>query len=196
MKIFKFTALAMAAVLALTPAIGCKHNVKSESSAGKYADHPEVGEIKVTANVSQEAEANETGFTLNKVIDAGAQGENGEHYYYLDVTIRNTTDQEYTLGRLNNFYLILKDGTELSSDVRTELYALNYLTGRYCKSPFTVPANGTFSGIVSGFVLSPDKTDFTIGFFPTRADVDDKKNVILVPVTPSDIVPITDDLKK
>jgi len=197
MKIFRFTALAMAAVLALTPAVGCRHDIKSSSSnATKYADHPEIGEIKVTANVNQEAEANETFFTLNKVIDAGAQTENGEHYYYLDITIRNNTDTAYELTRLNNFYLLFSDGTELSSAVRAELYAINNFSDKYRKSPFTIPANGTFTGVVSGFVLTPDKTDFTVGFFPTRENTEDKKNVILVPVTASDIVPITDDLKK
>jgi len=197
MKIFKFTALAMAAVLALTPAVGCKHDIKeSSSNTAKYADHPEVGEVKVTANVNQEAEANETGFTLNKVIDAGAQTENGEHYYYLDVTIRNTTDTAYELTRLNNFYILFDDGQELSSAVRAELYAINNFTDKYCKSPFTIPANGTFTGVVSGFVLAPDQTNFTVGFFPTRENTDDKKNVILVPVTAADIVPITSELKK
>lgn len=196
MKIFKLTALTLAAVLALAPSAGCKHNIKSSSDTTKYADHAEIGATKVNASVSQEAEANETVFTLNKVIDAGAQTEEGNHYVYLDVTIRNNTSTEYELTRLNNFYLILSDGTEVSSAVRAELYAINNFTDKYSKSPFTIPANGSFSGIISGFVLSPDQKSFTVGFFPTRENTEDKASVILVPVTADDIVPITDELKK
>ncbi|MBR4627810.1 MAG: DUF4352 domain-containing protein [Ruminococcus sp.] len=196
MKYCKLTALILAAALALAPAAGCKHEKISSSDTTKYADNPDVGAVKINASLDEKVTANETEFSVNRVIDAGAQTENGEHYVYLDVTVRNTTATEYELSRLNNFYIVLPDGTEVSSAVRTELYAINNFSDQYKKSPFTVPAGGTFSGIIGGYVLREDQFDFTIGFFPTRENTEDKKNVILIPIKSSDIVPLPDELKK
>ncbi len=193
MKIFKFTAFVLAAALALAPAAGCKHDIKSSSETVKNND---ISATVVSAEIAQEIDVNDTIFTLNRVIDAGAQTEDGGHYIYLDITVKNVTPNEYTLSTLNNFYITLPDGSEISSAVRTQLYAKNNFTDKYFGSPFTVPANSTFTGVIGGFVLAEGQNEFTLGFFPTREERNDKSNVIKVQVTASDIVQLPDDLKK
>ena len=180
----------------LTAAAGCEHDVISSSSQ-PVTQVKAIEEVTVVkAAMSEEKIANETSFTLNRVIDAGAQTENNEHYIYLDITVKNPTPTEYELTMLNNFYLTLKDGTELSSAVRTQLYAINNLSDKFVKSPFTVPANGEFSGIVGGFSVPEGTNEFTVGFFPTKEDDNNKSNLFQVEVKPSDIIQLPAELQK
>ena len=169
MKIPRTKALILAAVLALAPAAGCKHDTASSKSQTQ---------------------------SVTNSVDAGALSENNEHYIYLDVKIKNPTSTEYELSTLNNFFLILNDGTELSSAVRTQLYAVSNFSDLYSGSPFTVPANGEFSGIIGGFTVPDGTNGFTVGFFPTRDDANNKTNLIKVEVKPSDIISLPDELKK
>ena len=196
MRSFRTKAFILAAVLALTPAVGCKHDVKS-SSSNSIQRVTNVDEMNIVdAAMTEEKAANETLFTLNRVIDAGIQTENNEHYIYLDINIKNPTDKEYELSTLNNFFLELTDGTQLSSAVRTQLYAVNNFSDKYSGSPFTVPASGEFKGIIGGFTVPDGTNQFTIGFFPTKEDENNKTNLFRVKVNPTDIISVPEELKK
>lgn len=192
MKILKKTLLTISAAMLLLTAVGCKKDKISSSSV----KDPNIGANEIKVEMSQEADANDTVFSLNSVIDAGAQTENGEHYIYLDVTIKNSSDTAYSLSTLNNFYLIMPDKSEVYGHIRTQLYALNNFSDKYFGSPFDVPANGEFRGIIGGFVLPEGQNTFTVGFFPTKEVDTDKYNVIKIDVDASKIVPISGDLLK
>ena len=198
MRFMKITAVAAALLLVVAPVTSCQKDKGSSSSSFvlRHAEGENVAKQIATADVAQEVNANQTLFTLNKIYDAGVQTEEGEHYLYLDVTIKNDTSVEYTLSTLNNFYIVYPDDTEYSGNIRTQLYAINNLSDKYFGSPFTVSANSTFNGVVGGFCLKDFPDEFTVGFFPTREDRDNKEELIKVKVTKNDIVPLPDELKK
>lgn len=141
---------------------------------------------EVSVNPAEEANANDTGFRLNRIIDSGQTSDSGEPYIYLDVTISNHTDKSYDLNVLNNFYILLTNEDEVHFDVRTQLYGTKNINN-YVASPFNIPANGEFSGIIGGFILPKDSQDFTVCFFPTQDDANNKSNVIKVNVNAQNI---------
>ena len=197
MRKYKFAAMILAAAMALTAAVGCSDKPgKSESSSRSQYKISDDGtleglaDVEIMAELNQEADANQTGFTLNSVIDSGMRTDSGERYIYLDVTINNSTDKEYDLSVLNNFYVLFADGTETHYDVRTQLYATKNLDN-YFVSPFTVPASGKFSGIVGGFLVGSEINEFTVCFFPTLDEARDKSNVVKVKVANDNIKKLT-----
>lgn len=192
MKILKRTLLTLSAAMLLFTAVGCKKDKVSSSNA----KDPSIGANEIKVEMSQEADANDTVFSLNSVIDAGAQTEEGEHYIYLDVTIKNNSDTAYSLSTLNNFYLIMPDKTEVYGHIRTQLYATSNFNDKYFGSPFDIPANGEFRGVIGGFVLPEGQKNFTVGFFPTKEVDTNKYDVIKIEVDSSKIVTVPSDLLK
>lgn len=197
MRKYKIAALILCAAMALTAAAGCSDSNSSSRSVSKESQQTEINtnnegraDHEVSAAVSEKASANKTGFTLNRVIDAGTHNDKNERYLYLDITIDNTTDKEYDLSILNNFYLLLSDGSEIHYHVGSQLYATNNLDG-YVPSPFSVPASGQFNGIVGGFAVGDDVKDFTVCFFPTLNDPNKTPDVIKVNVAESDVFVLT-----
>ncbi|MBO7396322.1 MAG: DUF4352 domain-containing protein [Ruminococcus sp.] len=196
MRKYKLTALLLCAAMAISAASGCSDDTGSRSmsvtsqSTTVNQNNEGRADHEVSAAVSEKASANKTGFTLNRVIDAGNRNEKNERFIYLDVTIDNTTDKEYELNILNNFYLLLSDGSEIHYHVGSQLYATNNLDG-YIPSPFTVPASGQFSGIIGGFAVGEDVKDFTVCFFPTLNEPDKTPDVIKVDIAESDITVLT-----
>lgn len=185
MKKNKFISFALLAVMALS--VGCSNgttvsntstNSPSSSSADSNLSLEGIAQNEISVNIAEEANINDTIFKLNRVIDSGTADENGNPYVYLDVTISNATDKEYDLSVLNNFYL-LAGGNEIHFDIKTQIYATKNIEN-YSASPFTVPANGGFSGIIGGFVLPKDTQEFTVCFFPTQDDKSNKSNVVKV----------------
>lgn len=193
MRRYKITALLLCAAMAITAAVGCSDNSSSRSmsltSQETTINQNNEGRAdnEVSVAISEKANANQTDFTLNKVIDAGTHNDKNERYIYLDITIDNPTDKAYDLSMLNNFYLLLNDGSEIHYHVGSQLYATNNITG-YIPSPFSVPANGKFEGIVGGFAVADDINDFTVCFFPTLNDPKNTPDVIKVKITSNDIV--------
>ena len=214
MRKLQLTALLLCAAMAL-PAAGCGSKSSSSDSSETVAerianggdepgeaptnvyqndsDHYGVNEEVVDMN--QEADQNDTMFTLNKVYSITPEGNDSEKYIYFDVTIKNNTDKAYTLNILNNFYLIYPDGNEKYGDIKTELYANSHFNS-FNPSPFEIPANGELSGIVGGFAVSPQVEEFTVGFFPTQEDINNKENVIKVNVSADEIIADPDDILK
>ncbi|MCM1132231.1 MAG: hypothetical protein NC340_02045 [Ruminococcus flavefaciens] len=190
MKKNKFISLALLAVMVLS--VGCSDgstvsntstvSPSQSSGSGNALSLEGIADNEVSANVSEDATANDTTFRLNRVIDSGKTDDSGNPYIYLDVNISNSTATEYELSVLNNFYVLLADNSEIHFDIKTQLHATNNIEN-YSASPFAVPANGEFSGIIGGFVLPKDTQDFTVCFFPTQDNKSDKSNVVKVSVS-------------
>lgn len=193
MKKNKFTAIALLAVMALS--VGCSDgttvsNTSSSStsqSSGEALPLEGIAQNEITANISEDAAANDTVFRLNRVINSGKTDDSGNPYIYLDVNISNATGTEYELSVLNNFYVLLADKSEVHFDIKTQLYAANNIEN-YSASPFAVPANSDFSGIIGGFIIPKDAQDFTVCFFPTKENKSDKANVVKVSVSAQNMV--------
>lgn len=195
MKKNKIISFALLAIMALS--VGCSDgstvsntSPSSSQSSGNALSLEGIAQNEITVNVSENANANDTTFRLNRVINSGKTDDNGNPYIYLDVNISNATDKEYELSVLNNLYVLLADNSEVHFDIKTQLYATNNIEN-YSASPFTVPANGDFSGIIGGFVLPKDTQNFTVCFFPTQDNKSDKTNVVKVSVSAQNIDTLT-----
>lgn len=195
MKNHKLISFALLAVISLS-VTGCSNNKNnsvsnpsSESSMNftEYSKSDGIADNEISVALTEEADVNQTVFKLNRVIDSGNKSDNGDPYVYLDVTISNSTDKEYDLSILNNFYLLLPDSQEIHFDVRTQLYGTKNIQN-YSASPFTIPANSEFSGIIGGFILPQNTQNFTVCFFPTQDNANDKTSVVKVNVSATDIV--------
>lgn len=195
MKKHKTILLAFLTALMLSATASCSGNttVSSPESSGTgnvVTNEPNknngIAVNEISAGLSEEANANDTGFRLNRVIDSGQTSDSGEPYIYFDITISNSTDKSYDLNVLNNFYILLANGDEVHFDVRTQLYGTKNISN-YVSSPFNIPANSEFSGIVGGFILPKDSQDFTVCFFPTQDDANNKSNVIKINISSQNI---------
>ena len=188
MKKYRIIPLILAAVMAAAPLSSCS-NGKENSSSSQVAVNKQDGLAKteIKAEISEVTLSNDTSFKLNNVIDYGKTDDDGNRFLYLDVTITNNTAKEYELNILNNFYILYPDGEEVHFDVRTQLYGQNNMEN-YIPNPFKLTAKGEISGIIGGFIIPPDKNNFTVCFFPTQDVSTDKESVIKVEVTADNIV--------
>lgn len=204
MKKFRITALLLTAMLAATATVGCGKKNKTNTnddiifaendSQISPVDISSIGKNNVSVALSEEANENETLFKLNNVYVTDVLSD-GVKFVYFDVTIHNSTGTEYTLSTLNNFYLE-SNGEKIYSSVRTQLYARNnFKEGVFAIDPFTVPAYGDFSGVIGGIIVNEDCNEFTVGFYPTKQDINDKETVITVNVTPDSIKNASELLK-
>lgn len=190
MKKNKIISIALLAVMALSVTAGCSDgtnvsntSINSQSSSGSESmlSLEGIAQNEISVNPAEDANANDTTFRLNRVINSDAASDDGNSYIYLDVTIANSTDNSYDLSVLNNFY-ILADDSEIHFDIKTQLHAAKNIEN-YSASPFTIPANGEFSGIVGGFIIPKDTQNLTVCFFPTQDDKSNKSNVIKVSIS-------------
>ena len=139
MKKHKFISFALLAVISLS-VTGCSDNKNgsvSNSSAESSMNFAEnlksdgIADNEISVAINEEADVNQTVFKLNRIIDSGTKSDSGDPYIYLDVTISNSTDKEYDLSVLNNFYLLMPDSQEIHFDVRTQLYTSSERSGFY-----------------------------------------------------------------
>lgn len=219
MKSSKISVLLLCAAMALSTSVGCEKNdskskdSNSGSSAVVTEDYTNPGyedttknvpqnstlnpnnEVKqISAGINEEAGANDTLFKLNSVVETEIV-EDGMKYIYLNVDISNSTDEDYTLSALNNFYLLHGQNIVEISDLVTLFYARNNFQNiSVNQDPITVPANGTFSGFLCGFEVPGDMYDFTVGFYPTKNDSLNKSTAIEVKITKDDIKKISDGM--
>lgn len=202
MKKLKISSLLLCLAMAMSVSAGCGDNKSSKTD--KYNNpgneeatknipqemtiNPNLGGNQISADIDEEADANDTIFKLNSVLDAGIQGSNGKKYIYLNVDITNNTDEDYSLSSLNNFYLLHDYNVMETSDLSTMFYAKNNLKDiEISQDPIIVPANGKFSGYISGFEVDADLDSFIVGFYPTKNDTSNKQTVIEINVTAEDI---------
>ena len=212
MKTSKLYAFLFAAAVMASAAAGCSdsNSDKNEPAAQPAAtvatenlealeppvEHGPAGENQVEAEIGAEVNANDTGFTLNGVIDGG-HNDDGTKCLYFDITLRNETDTAYTLSTLNNFYIIDGNGEEIYSDVRSQLYAnKNFNPEKYFADPFDIPSNGQFSGVIGGYTVDQGLNEFTLCFFPTGNDPRAKETVFQYHITEADIKAADSSLKK
>lgn len=188
MKKYRIIPLILAAVMAAAPLSSCSKGKDNSSSSQVVVNKQDgLAKTEIKAEISEVTLSNDTSFKLNNVIDYGKTDDDGNRFLYLDVTITNNTDKEYELNILNNFYVLYPDGEEAHFDIRTQLYAQNNID-EYITNPFKLTANGELSGIIGGFIIPPDKNDFTVCFFPTQDVLTDKESVIKVNVTADNII--------
>ena len=190
-------AVLIAAALATAAFAGCSD--RNDSSSSNSITRPRTGENipsetepvgtnVINGELGKEITAKDTAFTLNSVVST-INSETGEHFIYMDITLRNSMSKEYTLSTLNNFYIELPDGSEVYSDVRTQLYAKQHFNdSKYYTDPFNIPSNGQFSGLIGGIVLVGEIKDFKLCFYPTEDDARAKGTVIKYDITASDII--------
>lgn len=199
MNKFRIYALLSAGMLTLSCAVGCgdKTQVSSvnenkyASVIEDYADDPEIGKEQIDVTFNEQASHNDTDFQLHRVIDSGRVLD-GKKYIYLDVTIKNNSDTEYSVNALNNFYLILNDGYEVMADIRADLYAKQHINGY--EQLLKIGAGEEFKGYV-GFCVDEAVEEFTMCFFATGLS-NDKSSVIKCVVKPEDIIPAPDGFIK
>lgn len=185
MKKCKIISLVLAAVLAGTAAVSCSsENKDSSSTPNMVSNNEDLHDKEISISMAEEANENDTSFKLNKVLEYS--GKDGR-YIYLDVSVTNAADKNYEMNCLNNFYILLGDGSEVHFDIRTQVNASQTVDG-YVENPFEIPANGEFSGVIGGFIIPGDVTDFTVCFFPTLDDMSNKTSVVKVKVDGSGIV--------
>lgn len=194
----RLSALALALALSAVSAFSCSEKASSGDNpntsvadttdpANKYSGNSK----KTNSAFGQEMEVNNTVFTLNDVVRVSAPNVENSDFVFINVTIKNKTDIEYEINSMNNFFVALPDETEISMDIRANLYAIqNY--PKCIQDNITIPANGEFTGFLAGGFLVPAGTDsLTVGFFPTLNNEKDASNVILSPVNAENIS--TDD---
>lgn len=194
----RLSALALALALSAVSAFSCSEKTETENNsdtsvsdtadpANKYSGNSK----KTNSAFGQEMEVNNTVFTLNDVVRVPAPNVENSDFVYINVTIKNKTDIEYEINSMNNFFVALPDETEISMDVRANLYAIqNY--PQCVQDNIKIEANGEFSGFLAGGFVVPSGTDsLTVGFFPTLNNEKDASNVILAPVNTENIS--TDD---
>ena len=211
MKISKISTLILCGVMAFSVSASCEKKDKDNKTDKSVSDYnnpgneestkntpqemtinPNLGENQISAGIEEEADANDTIFKLNSIIETTSSDLNGKKYIYLNVDIKNSTDEDYILSSLNNFYLLHDGNVMETSDLATMFYAKNNLKDiNVTQDPITVPANGIFSGFICGFEVASDLNSFTVGFYPTQNDNNNKQTVIEVEVTPDDITSAT-----
>ncbi len=191
MRSSRIAAFLTAAALALAAAAGCS-STKGNSSLAQLPATPVptqngLAEKEIQAAITEPVDEHDTIFQINSVIDSGMKSDDGLKYVYLDVTIKNTSAVFYKIDVLNNFFVILPDGSELSFDIRTQVYACNNFKG-YTETPFSIGPGEEFRGYIGGFLLDENVPDFTVCFFPTANDMHDKSSVIKCKVSSSDMI--------
>lgn len=190
----RISALALALALSMVSAFSCSEKTETESDsntsisetttpANKYSGNSK----KTNSAFGQEMEVNNTVFTLNDVVRVPAPNVENSDFIFINVTVKNKTDIEYEINSMNNFFIALPDETEISMDVRANLYAIqNY--PKCIQDNIKIEANGEFSGFLAGGFVVPAGTDsLTVGFFPTLNNEKDASNVILAPVNAENI---------
>ncbi|MBQ3915554.1 MAG: hypothetical protein II690_03085 [Ruminococcus sp.] len=197
MKNTRIAAFLMAAAMALSAAscTGSRSNPSTETSANTV-EIATTTEKEIEVKMNEEADEHDTIFKLNSVIDCGERTDENEAYIFLNVTIKNSSDTDYKLNALNNFIIILPDGSETHFNIRTQLYAQKNFSDLYQENPIIVPAHGEFTGYVGGYLVDQNIRDFTVCFYPTRNDAYDKSSVVKCDITSNDILPMPDELKK
>lgn len=188
MKMSKLAAVSAALILAVSAFAGCRPIKTEKTSEAEHKTYVQttrvIGENKIEVSINEDKSVNNSTFKVNKVINSGRKTDDGLNFIYADVTIKNDSDQPYTVNALNNFYLLLNNGVEVYTDVRTDIYGKQHVNGY--EQLLEVAPGAEYTGYV-GFLLGDSVKDFTLCYFPTGTD-NDKTNVIQCKINESDIV--------
>lgn len=183
MNKFKTTILLLTAMISVLPFAGCGDGKNSSSDVSiSYVGNENFGKDKHNADLGSPVTVDTTTFTFHNVIDVNKTTEDGGKYIYVKYTIQNSSDKNFKVDNLNNFYIEV-NGEQYKNDVRANLYAKQSIND-YIELE-SVPANGEINNYV-GFVVPEGTTSVTCGYYVTSGSVTDKQNAIVCEVSSSD----------
>lgn len=179
MNKFRTAILLLAAVVSAVPfSSGCSDNGDSLSASVSYVEDENLGKNKHEASLGSSVTVDTTTFTVHNVIDVNKTTDKGEKYIYVKYTVSNSSDKNFYIDNLNNFYLKI-DGKNYNNDVRANLYAKQSIAD-YTELEY-VPANGEITNYV-GFIVPANTKAVTCGYYVTSGEKTDKQDTIICDV--------------
>lgn len=186
MNKFRTAILMLTALISVVPfSAGCSDENSSSSANVSFVENSQnenIGKNKHEADLGASVTVDTTTFTVHNVIDVNKTTEDGEKYIYVKYTINNSSDKNFDVDNLNNFYLTI-DGKNYNNDVRANLYAKQSING-YVELD-SVPAGGEIENYV-GFVVPADTSAVTCGYYVTSGEKTDKQDTIICEVKSSE----------
>lgn len=186
MNKFRTAILMLTALISVVPfSAGCSDENSSSSANVSFVENSQnenIGKNKHEADLGASVTVDTTTFTVHNVIDVNKTTEDGEKYIYVKYTISNSSDKNFDVDNLNNFYLTI-DGKNYNNDVRANLYAKQSING-YVELD-SVPAGGEIENYV-GFVVPADTSAVTCGYYVTSGEKTDKQDTIICEVKSSE----------
>lgn len=186
MNKFRTAILMLTALISVVPfSAGCSDENSSSSTNVSFVENSQnenIGKNKHEADLGASVTVDTTTFTVHSVIDVNKTTEDGEKYIYVKYTISNSSDKNFDVDNLNNFYLTI-DGKNYNNDVRANLYAKQSING-YVELD-SVPAGGEIENYV-GFVVPADTSAVICGYYVTSGEKTDKQDTIICEVKSSE----------
>lgn len=186
MNKFRTAILMLTALISVVPfSAGCSDENSSSSANVSFVENSQnenIGKNKHEADLGASVTVDTTTFIVHNVIDVNKTTEDGEKYIYVKYTISNSSDKNFDVDNLNNFYLTI-DGKNYNNDVRANLYAKQSING-YVELD-SVPAGGEIENYV-GFVVPADTSAVTCGYYVTSGEKTDKQDTIICEVKSSE----------
>lgn len=193
MNKLKITALMLTALVSAVPFLtGCQSDTVSSSANISYVENENIGKNKHEADLGASVTVDTTTFTVHNVIDVNKTSDDGGKYIYVKYTIKNSSDKNFKVDNLNNFYISI-DGKNYNNDVRANLYAKQSIKD-YIELD-SVPAGEEVTNYV-GFIVPENTKSVTCGYYVTSGEKTDKQDTIICEVPSSEwIQPPADMLK-
>jgi len=184
MNKFRTAILMLTALVSVVPfSTGCaEENSSSASVSYVQTENKDIGKNKHETDLGASVTVDTTSFTVHSVIDVNKTTEDGEKYLYVKYTISNSSDKNFNVDNLNNFY-ITAGGKTYHNDVRTNLYAKQSIND-YVELD-NVPAGGEVTNYV-GFIVPSDTSTVTCGYYVTSGEKTDKQDTIICEVPSSE----------
>ena len=186
MNKFRTAILMLTALISVVPfSAGCSDENSSSSANVSFVENSQnenIGKNKHEADLGASVTVDTTTFTVHNVTDVNKTTEDGEKYIYVKYTISNSSDKNFDVDNLNNFYLTI-DGKNYNNDVRANLYAKQSING-YVELD-SVPDGGEIENYV-GFVVPADTSAVTCGYYVTSGEKTDKQDTIICEVKSSE----------
>lgn len=193
MNKLKTTALMLITLVSAVPFLtGCQSDTVSSSVSVSYVENENIGKNKHEADLGASVTVDTTTFTVHNVIDVNKTSDDGGKYIYVKYTIKNSSDKNFKVDNLNNFYISI-DGKNYNNDVRANLYAKQSIKD-YVELD-SVPAGEEVTNYV-GFIVPENTKSVTCGYYVTSGEKTDKQDTIICEVASSEwIQPPADMLK-
>lgn len=193
MNKLKTTALMLMTLVSAVPFLtGCQSDTVSSSVSVSYVENENIGKNKHEADLGASVTVDTTTFTVHNVIDVNKTSDDGGKYIYVKYTIKNSSDKNFKVDNLNNFYISI-DGKNYNNDVRANLYAKQSIKD-YVELD-SVPAGEEVTNYV-GFIVPENTKSVTCGYYVTSCEKTDKQDTIICEVASSEwIQPPADMLK-
>lgn len=183
MNKLKTAVLMLTAFVSAVPFLtGCQSDTVGSSASVSYVENENIGKNKHETDLGASVTVDTTTFTVHNVIDVNKTSDDGGKYIYVKYTISNSSDKNFYVDNLNNFYLTI-DGKKYNNDVRANLYAKQSIND-YVELE-SVPASGEVTNYV-GFVVPENTKAVTCGYYVTSGEKTDKQDTIICEVQSSE----------